>query len=131
MKDLILVNENMVGDQEVNSVDARALHEGLESKRRFANWVQTKVLNNRFFEDGKDYTLFDNVVNNPAGGRPQVNYILTLETAKRVAMAEQTPKGEEVGTYFIKCEAKAHSIEAPQVHEVFDLETQKTMQASA
>ena len=91
------------GDQ---LVDARELWNGLESKRKFGDWIKKKVVNNPFFVENEDYTSFHNIVNRANGGNKQVDYILTLDTAKKVAMSEQTEKGAEVRNYFLDVEKK-------------------------
>jgi len=93
-------------------VDARELWYGLESKQEFAHWIKNKVINNPFFEEDTDWIVFDKSIINSdnvsvAGGRPQINYILTLDTAKKVAMAEQTERGNKVREYFIEAEKQA------------------------
>jgi phage anti-repressor protein len=98
---IIKINTDTDGKQ---TVDARELHEFLESKQKFADWIDAKILNNPFFRENADFMVFRNITNNTKGGRPRTDYSLTLETAKRVAMAEQTEKGEVVRSYFIQCE---------------------------
>jgi len=64
-----------------------------------------------FFEKDVDWAETVSVKSdrNPKGGRPAKDYALTLDTAKKVAMAEQTEKGNEVRQYFLECEKKAKS----------------------
>lgn len=110
MNELIVIKQVTIGNDEVNSVDARELHEFLESKQQFADWIKAKVLNSLFFEENVDYIGFRNVTNNSKGGRPSKDYALTIETAKKVAMAEQTARGNEVREYFIELQTKAEKI---------------------
>jgi len=110
MHELIAINKTVMNNEEVNSVNARELYVFLESKQEFATWIDTKVVSNPFFVKNVDFMVFDNIVKNSKGGRPRVEYALTIDTAKRVAMAEQTAKGEEVRTYFIQCEKMLNDV---------------------
>lgn len=106
-KSLVAISKSVIGDDEVNSVNARELHAFLESKQKFADWIDAKVINNPFFKETVDFIVFRNIMKNTEetkGGRPRIEYALTIDTAKKVSMAEQTAKGEEVRTYFIQCE---------------------------
>lgn len=87
-------------------VDARQLWEGLHSKREFANWIKAKVLNNPFLQENQDFSSFDKIVKRAVGASKRREYSLTIDAAKRVAMAEQTERGEQVRRYFIECEKK-------------------------
>lgn len=90
-------------------IDARELHEFLGSRQRFADWIKNKMLLNPFFEEHQDYIVFQDSMKNPAnkGGRPRIDYGLTLDTAKKVSMAEQTTRGNEARVYFLDCERRA------------------------
>jgi len=119
MNELIVITGNVIGDKEVNSVDARELWNILESKRDFSNWFKYKVLDNEFFIENEDYALLNNFVEaQPSTSQPasanRKDYALKVEAAKRVAMSEHTSKGEEVRTYFLKCEAIALGKEKKQ-----------------
>ncbi len=122
MQELIKVQEE--GGQQ--RVSARELWKGLESKQQFADWIKAKVLDNPFFTENEDYFLlhkfveqkntdevFHKSMKNPKGGRPRKDYALTIDTAKKVAMAEQTPRGEVIRKYFIECEKKLKEIALP------------------
>lgn len=107
MQELISINKTVIGNEEVNSVDARELHTFLESKQQFADWIKSKVIDNAFFKKEFDWIELDLSLRNSMkqkGGQNRKDYALTIDTAKKVAMAEQTAKGEEVRDYFIQCE---------------------------
>ena len=91
-------------------VDARELHQELGSKKKFSDWVKKRIINNPFIEDGDDYSLLPPKVTQTEGrgGHNRVDYTITLDCAKRIAMAEKTTKGDEVRTYFIECERLLH-----------------------
>ncbi len=103
MKDLIKIEEK----EGQLLVDARELWKGLQSKQEFANWVKSKVVNNPYFIQDEDYTTVDNIINdqNAQNGLfEKKDYALTVDTAKKVAMSEQTKVGNQVREYFIECE---------------------------
>lgn len=81
------------------SLDARDLHAGLGvTGTRFNDWLNRRVISNPEFNEWVDYETYDGLryseVSSPKA-RPQktVECLLSLDTAKRVAMAE----GGEVG----------------------------------
>lgn len=92
-----------------NDVDARLLWEQLgQPQGKFADWVKRKVID-KGFEDNKDYNKLDfSVLRNQdlkhGGDRKSTEYTLTMDTAKNVAMMENTDTGRLVRKYFIKVE---------------------------
>lgn len=103
MRNLEILDSQVLNNRVVN---ARDLHTSLESKREFATWIKNKVINNQAFIENEDYSLLDNIVTQTEGrgGHNKIDYALTLDTAKNVALMEHTPKGNEVRRYFIECE---------------------------
>lgn len=87
------------------AVDARELHQFLENKRQFADWIKQRVEQYGFMEN-KDFEVFHKSVNNSNGGRPTVEYALSIEMAKELSMAENNEKGRIARKYFIACEEK-------------------------
>jgi anti-repressor protein len=65
------------------AVDARLLHEFLESKREFTTWIKDRIKKYKFVEN-EDYIVFDKFVKNPSGGRPLIEYVLSLDCAKEI-----------------------------------------------
>lgn len=87
------------------AVNARELHEFLESKQEFANWIKNRIKQYGFVEN-QDFEVFDNFVRNPQGGRPAVEYALSIDMAKELSMVENNEKGRIARKYFIACEEK-------------------------
>lgn len=87
-------------------VNARELHHFLESKREFATWIKDRIEKYGFIEN-EDYTSFDKIVKRENGATTRIEYGLTLEMAKELAMVENNEKGRTARRYFIECERKA------------------------
>lgn len=87
------------------AVNARELHHFLENKRQFADWIKQRVEQYGFIEN-KDFEVFHKFVNNSYGGRPTVEYALSIEMAKELSMVENNEKGRIARKYFIACEEK-------------------------
>lgn len=105
MEQLIQISEN--NGQSV--VSARELHSFLESKREFATWIKQRIQKFGFVEN-EDYTVFDKFVKNLNGGRPTIEYALTLDMAKELAMVEANDKGRQARRYFIDQEKKLSNL---------------------
>jgi phage anti-repressor protein len=104
----------------------------LESKQDFSDWIKAKVINNPFFVNNTDYVLLRNSMeqtcNTGRGGHNRKDYAITIDTAKKVAMAEQTARGEDVRNYFLDCEKQrdelvktmkqAPTLKPPTLHKI-------------
>ena len=100
---LIKVYEN---ERKEQIVDARELHEKLESKRDFSNWITDRLTKYDFVEN-IDFTT---ILLKSTGGRPRTEYALTLDTAKEIAMVENNEQGRKIRRYFIEVEKKAREM---------------------
>ncbi len=101
-----------------NGVDARDLFEFLGETGRFRDWIRTTLLSYDF-EKGNDY---QEIIIELEKRNFRKDYILSLDTAKELAMLSKTVKGKEARNYFIKCEKVAK--EAYAVRQVA-IETRK------
>ena len=88
------------------AVSARELHQFLESKRDFSNWMKDRIEKYGFTEN-QDFEVFNKFGENPQGGRPLTEYALSIDMAKELCMIENNEKGRTARKYFIACEKKA------------------------
>jgi phage anti-repressor protein len=102
------------------AVNARELHRFLGSRQDFSNWIKNRIQQYDFLE-GRDYVLlpifekqtdevFHKFMKNPTGGRPSIEYALTVNMAKELSMVEGNEKGKEARRYFIEQEEKAQNL---------------------
>ncbi|WP_375657334.1 antA/AntB antirepressor family protein [Bartonella sp. CM120XJJH] len=113
MNTLIPISEQTVGQETVQTVNARNLHAFLEAKRDFSNWIKDRIIKYNL-EEGIDYIL----TLAKTGERQNVvlkEYYLTLNVAKELSMLENNKKGREARLYFIKCERLLKQVATPQV----------------
>lgn len=93
---LIPVYENN-GDHAVNT---RELHGFLEVTSRYNDWIGNRISKLGLIE-GEDY---ESLTNNLVNGGKATDYIVSVDTAKEIAMMENSDKGREVRRYFISVE---------------------------
>jgi len=87
-------------------VSARELHEFLEIKDHFTQWIE------RMLEYGFNQSVDSEAVqiflkaSNGIGGTYKTDYALTLDCAKEISMLQRSDKGKQARQYFIACEKK-------------------------
>lgn len=96
MQELIHVATDSRGEQVVS---ARDLHEFLESKQEFSNWIKGRISKYGLIE-GQDFITFDRIIKRSKA----TEYALTIDAAKELAMVEGNDKGKQARQYFIQCE---------------------------
>ena len=104
--DLFQITKTTLDGAEVNSVNSREIYEHLEVSTRYNDWIQ-RAIEKYDFEAGVDYVLLKNE-KNPEGGRPSIDYIVTIDMAKELCMVSNTSKGKETRRYFIEVEKRAN-----------------------
>ena len=102
-KELVPIGQQTIGGKVVQTVNARELHEFLEVKTRFNDWIRERIEQFSFVEN-QDFVTF---TENPVKGRPSLEYALTLDMAKELSMVERNDKGKQARQYFIECERLA------------------------
>ena len=104
MTNIIKVTKNEIGNAELNSVNARDIHNYLQVNSKFADWIK-RAISKYDFKENIDYTVLKNEKKlNDGVCRPFTDYIVTMDMAKELAMLENNPKGKETRKYFINCE---------------------------
>lgn len=104
MNDLIKIQPQAIGGQTIETVNARDLHGFLESRQDFSDWIKNRIQQYGFAE-GVDY-LIHKFMDNPLGGRPTIDYHISIDMAKELAMVERNDKGRQARQYFIECERR-------------------------
>ena len=101
MKELIKITEQN-GNQ---AVSARELHKFLEITERFSNWFE-RMLQYGFTEniDYQGCEFFNTLAN-----QVLIDYALTLDCAKEIAMLQRSERGKMARQYFIECEKQLRS----------------------
>ena len=92
------------------AVNARELHAFLGVGKDFSSWIKERITKYEFVE-GLDFEVFTNSGENPVGGRPTIDYALSLDMAKELSMVENNEKGRLARKYFIECENIARGYE--------------------
>lgn len=120
--DLIPVIPGQIGCHQTSVVSARALHAALGVGRDFTNWIKGRI--GRYqFTSGDDYCTVENLTSPvlaSAKSRQQVahDYLLTLNTAKEIAMVERNERGRAIRRYFIRCEEELQHLSPQTIREL-------------
>ena len=106
-----IVNTEVIGQ----SINARELHTFLVVGRDFSTWINGRI-DQYGFEEGLDYTSQRLLpeTGEQRGGHNKLDYILSIDMAKELAMLENNDKGKEVRKYFIQCE---RMLKSPNISE--------------
>jgi len=96
------------GNQQL--VDARLLHQKLKIDTKFHLWIKRRISEYGFAEN-EDFLLFKieqrSFSDSKGGGHNRVDYHLTLDMAKELAMLEKNEIGRQIRRYFIAKEKEA------------------------
>jgi len=106
MNKIIAISNSIVAHPEVQTVNARDLHAFLEVGKDFSTWVKVQIERTRLVENQDFIVLPQKGEQNGSGGHNRIEYALTLDAGKHIAMMSQTDKGFEVRDYFIECERR-------------------------
>lgn len=126
--DLVPVYETSTGEKVVYGSE---LHEVLEVKSRYREWIDRRLLDIDAVEN-EDFQAAE--ISAPSG-QTKKEYIIKLDTAKEMAMLERNEKGKEVRRYFIQVEKKYKSASlatqelSPQLQVMIQLELEQKRQA--
>jgi len=80
-------------------VSAKELYLGLGlNKTNWSRWYPTNLTNNDYFKENVDWVRHDDE------GAEIVDFAITIDFAKHIAMMARTEKSHDYRNYFIKCE---------------------------
>lgn len=94
-------------------VSARELHQFLMVGKDFSNWIKDRIEKYGFVEN-QDFEVFAKNGENSKGGRPLIEYAITLDMAKELSMVENNEQGRIARKYFIECEKRLREARKPK-----------------
>ena len=115
-QDMIPVEQGELGLM----VNSRLLHTQLGVGRDYSTWIKGRI-NEYGFVEGEDFSPVLVKTSNEGflpvlaktpeeerntGGRPAIDYLVTVDVAKELAMVERSPMGRAVRRYFIEIEKR-------------------------
>jgi len=121
-KDIININvvQKTINKEKKRFVNARELHRRLKVGRRFADWIKDRIGKYDFIKnidyfkvlprkelkqaEDFDFTILRNQKSKRGGDVRTIEYILTIDMAKEIAMLENNEIGKRVRKYFIRTE---------------------------
>ena len=107
--------EGEIGGTVVQTVNARDLHAALGIGKDFSTWIKDRI-GGFGFNENSDFIMLPEIGEQTFQGvRTRLDYHLTLDMAKELAMVERNEAGKRVRAYFIDCERKLRERPAEQV----------------
>jgi anti-repressor protein len=79
----------------------------------YSRWAKSNIVENPYAARWDDWELFFTIEENPAGGRPSTDYLLSSGFAKKLAMMSKSERGEQARDYFLECERLAQNSAIP------------------
>lgn len=91
---------------DTKQINARDLHKQLKSGQQFTDWIKNRIVSYKLIEN-VDYFMtsyFYETIKNKVNPKESIDYVLTLDCAKQLAMVERTDIGALTRRYFIVIE---------------------------
>jgi anti-repressor protein len=108
---------NLIQIKETNgkqAVSAKELYIGLGlNKINWARWSNSNIINNDFFAENEHWV---GVLHNEEGNET-IDYAISIEFAKHIAMMARTEKSHEYRNYFLECEKKVYQPQLPTTYK--------------
>lgn len=93
--------------QLIQAVNARELHTFLQSRQDFSTWIKNRIEKYEFVENQDFTTAPQNYGTANGGYATRIEYFISIDMAKELAMVENNEQGKTARKYFIECERKA------------------------
>jgi phage anti-repressor protein len=97
----ISIFDSTINSEIVKTINARDLHCFLDVGKDFSNWIKGRIDQYNFIEN-QDFTVVTQSVVSPKGGRPIIDYNISLDMAKIIAASENNNKGRMFLSYILK-----------------------------
>lgn len=118
-KQLIPVTPSQIGGHVTQLVNARLLHDFLDVGRDFSTWIRSRIQEYGFVADLDYLVIRRQAIDSPnlgnqtgrGGDHRSVDYFVSLDMAKELAMVERTPRGRQARRYFIECERQLQRLQ--------------------
>ena len=109
---LVPVFTGTLADRTTQLCDARTLHTFMQVRRDFSTWIKGRIRKFGFIAN-EDYLLTKSGEQVPHQGGTRtverIDYHLTLDMAKELAMVENNEQGRAARRYFIECERQVQA----------------------
>jgi phage anti-repressor protein len=108
---ILKIHKKKIGEESLQTVNSRDLWKELDIQKDYSDWIKVQI-ESLSLEENIDYMVYHlkgeskNKLGK-GGDRRSIDYIITLDAAKHIAMASRTAKGKEVRKYFIEMEKYA------------------------
>jgi phage anti-repressor protein len=100
-------------------VDARSVHDALEIATPFRDWIRRRIDEFGFVEN-EDFCRANLSGKPRSGAHNRVDYLLSIDMAKELAMVERSEIGRKMRRYFIECEKKL--VQQAEIARKLDME---------
>ena len=103
-ENLINVKIATIGDSMIDCVSSRELYLKLgHNKEKWVRWYAKNILENEWFLENRDWASLPDVA---SSGQRTMDFLVTVEFAKHIAMMAKTQKAHEYRNYLISCEKR-------------------------
>ena len=117
MNELIPLHSQTIDGNAVETVNAKELHEFLEVRSKFADWIKNRISEYDFTVNQDFTTVSKNLENGgrsivrfhkkmEANNATLIEYAISLDMAKELSMVERNEQGKQARKYFIECEKR-------------------------
>lgn len=104
-----------IGGTEIQTVNARDIHEFLQVGKMFAHWIKDRIEQYGFIENQDYIMLAENGKLENKGFQGKIEYHVSLDMAKELSMVARGERGKMIRKYFLECEKKAKSLDPIQI----------------
>lgn len=128
-KVFLKVAGSFIGTERVQTIDARTLWKWLGVKSKFSDWIKSRIYDGQFVENKDFVSVSEKKVTDRINNlvTDAVEYHVTLDMAKHLAMLERNDKGRMAREYFIKCEKELFEVKdkiSKSKHQISSLENE-------